>query len=158
MQSNSFNHMLVMRVNREMPRVEYQIFVLTNHVRFLSKTDLDGRTLIEESNRAMAAAVELRHSLNSLAVAASSVTRRSLGEDFGQFQSNYRGNVRNITKNFDKLDVAIKNLVATASEKTNEPGRWGDAAMPSPIADLISLLGALMEIWKMERVRSKLNS
>jgi hypothetical protein len=57
---------------------------------------------------AKAFAIQLHHELEYLADLASSVTRRGLGQSYGVFQSNFRGALKPIAAEFDKLNVRMR--------------------------------------------------
>ena len=148
-------------VNRGLPRIEQQLRVLTRHVRMLASIgeqgSMDGRDLLRCVAKAKNDAMMLRHDLGSLAQQAASVRRTAIGQDaYGQFQANVGGLLRNIDDALAALERAIRDLELIASERIGDPGRWGDAAAATPVAELISLLQTLLEIWRLERVRYKL--
>jgi hypothetical protein len=159
MSLSDFNSQLV---NRETPKIEKQVIALRKHVEFLARiTDgkqIDGRDALRAANGATKRAIAMRHSLSRVATMASTVRRRDLGSRYGTFQGNYRGMMRRIGNEFDRLESAILKLNSAARGSVNDPGRWGDAAAGNAVNTLLGLLQVLLDIWRLERTRQKLDS
>ena len=162
MASTSLTGLYVHRVNSELPQVLERMKLLTSHtdllVRMGSTKAIEPRDLLHCVSEAQKEAIQLQHQLTALAEMRSAVRRRHLGDDFGTFAAGYQGALKAIGKEFDKLTTSIRSLQAVATERINDPSRWGDAAAPGPLTDLLSFLAQLLELWGLLRVRNKVDA
>lgn len=163
MSKHALSNLIVKRINTEMPIVLTRLKELRWHVSMLSEIgagskSIDARNLKSSADSATREAIQLRHQLTSLAEFVHSVTRKGLGDSYGTFMGNYKGNLRNINKEFVKLEQAISKLHQLSSDKLNDPGRWGDSAAETAVTELFGMLNSLLEFWTHLRVKEKLNS
>ena len=145
-----------------MPKTLSQLKSLRSHVSFLTKIGsgskaIDARDLMSCADNAKRDAMMLKLKLSSLAESVHGVTRKNMGDAFGTFMGNYRGNLRNINREFFKLQSATSELDKIAAEALSDPGRWGDAAADTAVAQLTGILNQLMEFWAKLRVKEKLS-
>lgn len=135
------------RVNSETSLVLAHLKSLTIHLTFLNSVGdnkaVEARDLLRIAAQSCSEALQLHHKLEQVAEFRSSVRRRDLGDQFGDYTSEYNGLIRKIRREFDKMDGAARSLYATASSRINEPGRW-DA--DDQVTDISSALGNLLFI------------
>lgn len=159
---SSLDSLYVTRVNSEVHGLLARLRDLNAHVSLLSKigsgSSIEARELLRCATESKRIAIQLHHQLETVADMAHAVTRRGLGQGYGSFQSNFNGIRRRIAAEFVILDVSIRKLDVAVSERINEPGRWGDAAAPSAVSDVIGFIGQILDLWRLQRVNRKIES
>jgi len=100
--------------------------------------------------------MQLRHSMSQLATAYATVSRRSMGDQYGQFSTNYKAVMRRIRKNYAALETALNELESKARSSLNEKGRWGDGAADTALTELFRMVTDLLKLWHDLRIRNKL--
>lgn len=156
-------------VNKQMPQIDADLTRLLSYAQTLLSIG-EGKAIAadffaERTRACMQCTIRIHHALEHLAESAASVSRQSLGGNrYEQFQSNFRGGLRNIQEKFDRLHDLMPQLMSLSSDKLNDPARWNDAPNPyepitatsNIVAIIISRLDTLFELWSLERIRQKL--
>jgi len=162
MASNSIIGLYIHKINTGAPRILERVKATTSHTKLLARIGeskaIEPRNLLHCVNEIRGEAIQLHHDLTFLAEMRGTVRRRHLGNEFGAFASNFQGAVKRVGVEFDKMDVAIRDLEKVATYRINDPSRWGDAAAAGPVTGLMSLLSQFLELWGLLRVRRKLDA
>ena len=123
-----------------------------------SKASFDGRTLLELSNRVTPELQKLGEWFADLEREARTLSRSvdsrppkvvrpgQSGSSAGGLVVQLRPLVDRARKKLEELSKELQGLNRIAEEKVNEPGRWGSAAVSTPVTDLIELVGSLIEL------------
>lgn len=150
---------------RKLNRLEFQIKDSRKHVQFLRTLDfIDARELQRMAHELQVAAMAMEEYLLRAIGEAEQVARRYparpfRAKSFGQQVTlnaglasavGYRNELRALSKRIpqalDELHKDVHTLAEKAKAGLNEPGRWGDAAIASPITDVISFVVGALEL------------
>jgi len=150
---------------RKLNRLEFQIKDTRKHVQFLRTLDfLDARELQRIAHELRVGAMAMEEYLLRAIGEAEQVARRYparpfRAKTFGQQVTlnaglasavGYRNELRALSKRvpqeLDELHKDVHSLAEKAKAGLNEPGRWGDLSISSPITDVIGFVFSALEL------------
>ncbi len=63
----------------------------------------------------------------------------------GGYRSELRALSNRLPHEMNELQSALRRLAGEANAAVNDPGRWGDAAAPVPVNDLVGFVSGLLD-------------
>ena len=149
--------MLLKDLSRLAPPFEQKVKETIQHARLLRSIEgIDPRELLQLATTFQQEALQLDKDLQARVSDVESLSRSARTDQMKGNLANIKAIRARLQKLLGELRDELNRLSKTASDKLNEPGRWGDAAtVTGPLKEVMDLVAMVLDLISKYRQKSR---